>query len=116
MTAKGEKRICSTCNELAEVIELIHSEDGWHTQKLSCGHTGRIRIMDPIEETIEIKDEVKSVPIDHEYGQVQADKTSSDSRSIPCKCGHRGNEHKFLSGYTGDHNCYKCNCPNYSPA
>ena len=61
MAAKGEKRMCSVCNEFAEVMELITSKDGWYLQKLSCGHTGRIRVMDPIEEKVEIKDEVKSV-------------------------------------------------------
>ena len=98
-------------------MELVSnlSRDGWYTQKLSCGHTGRIRIMDIIKEKIEISAEVKSVPIDHKYGQVYADKTPKDSRSIPCKCGPRGNEHKYLKGHTGDHNCYKCNCPNYKP-
>ena len=87
----------------------ILGRDGWFLQKLSCGHTGSIRIMDLLEERIEISEEVKSVPIDHKYGQVYTEKTTKDSRSILCKCGHRGNEHKFLSGYTGDHNCYKCN-------
>jgi hypothetical protein len=53
MAAKEEKRICSTCNQFAEVMELFPSEDGWYIQKLSCGHTGRIRIMDPIEERIQ---------------------------------------------------------------
>jgi hypothetical protein len=115
--SKGEKRKCPTCNEFAEVMELIPNGDGWYIQKLSCGHTGRIRIMDPIvERPIEIKDEVKSVPIDQKYGQLYTDKTTKDSRSIPCKCGHRGNEHKYLKDYTGDHNCYFCNCSNYRPA
>jgi len=85
-------------------MELIPIGDGWYTQKLSCGDTGRIRIMDPIEERIEVKDEIKSVPIDHKYGQVYTDKTTKDSRSIPCMCGHRGNDHKFLKDYTGNHN------------
>ena len=116
MAAKGEKRNCPACNMFVEVMELIPDGAGWYTQKLSCGHTGRIRIMDTIEEKIEMKDEAKGIPIDHKYSQVQADKTSNDSRSIPCKCGHRGNEHKFLKDYTGDHNCYKCNCPDYRHA
>lgn len=98
-------------------MELIPSEEGWYIQKLSCGHTSRIRIMEPIiEKKVKISDKVKAVPIDYTYGQVYTDKTTKDSRSILCKCGHRGNDHKFLSGYTGDHNCYKCNCSNYGPA
>jgi hypothetical protein len=117
MATIGEKRKCPTCNESEKVMELIPNpgRDGWYTQKLSCGHTGSIRIMDPIEEKIEIKDEVKSVPIDHKYGQIYTDKTARDSRSILCKCGHRGNQHKFLSDYTGNHNCYLCKCADYRP-
>lgn len=89
--------------------------NGLFTQKLSCGHTGRIRIMDPIEERVEISEEVKSVPVDHKYGQIYTDKTTKDSRSILCKCGHRGNQHKFLSGYNGNHNCYLGKCADYRP-
>jgi hypothetical protein len=64
--SKGEKRDCPICQKFVEVMELVSnlSRDGWYTQKLSCGHTGRIRIMDAIEEKIEISAEVKSVPID----------------------------------------------------
>jgi hypothetical protein len=58
--SKGEKRICSTCNKFAEVLELIPSGGGWYIQKLSCSHTGRIRIMDPIEERIEITEKLES--------------------------------------------------------
>ncbi len=69
-----------------------------------------------IEEKVEIKDEIKSITTKFSYGQVQAEKTTKDSRSIPCKCGHRGNQHKFLKDYTGNHNCYLCNCPDYNSA
>lgn len=117
MSNVGEKRGCPTCHEFVQVVELIPNKEreGWHIQKLSCGHTGNIRIMEPIEEKIEIKDEVKGTPIDHKYGQIYAEKTTKDSRSIPCKnCGHSGIQHKFLTGYNkGNHNCYLCDCPNY---
>jgi hypothetical protein len=114
MAAKGEKRNCPTCGELVEVTELIPSEVGWCIQKLSCGHTGRIRMMDPIKEKIERKEEVKAVSINHTYGQVYAEKTSEVSRSILCKCGHKGSQHKFLRDYTGEHNCYLCKCSDYN--
>jgi hypothetical protein len=83
MATKGEERICSTCNVFTEVLELIPDGAGWYTQKLNCGHTGRIRIMEPIEEKVEIKDEVKNVTTKFIYGQVQAEKTTKDSRVFP---------------------------------
>jgi len=73
--------------------------------------------MEPIEENIEIKDEVNAVPINSKYRQTYAEKTPKDSRSIPCKnknCGHPGTQHKFLVGCNeGNHNCYLCDYPNY---
>jgi hypothetical protein len=42
------------CEMLVEVIELIPEENFWYTQKLSCGHTGRIWITETIVERIEI--------------------------------------------------------------
>lgn len=60
MAAKGEKRMCSTCNSFVEVMELIPNGDGWYIQKLSCGDTGRIRIMDPIVEKIEIHERLEA--------------------------------------------------------
>lgn len=115
--SKVEKRDCPTCHKFVEVTEIypILGRDGWYTQKLSCGHTGRIKIMDPIEEKIRIKAEAKGIPIDHKYGQVYTDKTTKDSRNILCQCGHRGNQHKFLKDYTGNHNCYLCKCLDYKP-
>ena len=74
LATKGEERMCSTCNEFAEVMELIPNGDGWYIQKLSCGHTGRIKIMDPIVEKVEIKDEVKNVTTKFSYGQVTSRK------------------------------------------
>jgi hypothetical protein len=77
-----EKRECPTCHEFVHVVELIPNKEreGWHFQKLSCSHTGNIRIMEPIEEKIEIKDEVKAVPIQSSmYGQAYAEKTSEAS-------------------------------------
>ena len=83
--AKGEKRMCSTCNSFVEVMELIPSEVGWYIQKLSCGHTGRIRIMDPIEERIEITDELKGTTTKFQpYGQIHRT-GPKDTRNIPCK-------------------------------
>ncbi len=52
MSNVGEKRECPTCHEFVLVVELIPNKEreGWHIQKLSCSHTGNIRIMEPIEE------------------------------------------------------------------
>jgi len=113
----GTKRKCLLCdkegNKIVEIVDVIPEGNDFR-QKLSCGHTSKY-VERKVEEKIEIKDEVKSVATSFSYGQVQAAKTSSDSRSIPCRCGHRGNEHKFLSGHTGNNNCYRCECPNYRP-
>jgi len=114
MSSVGEKRKCVTCDKLVEVIELIPGQNYWYTQKLSCGHTGRIWIPEPIEEKIEISEELKATPIDHRFGQTHADMTTEGSRSILCKkCGHTGSEHKFLMNYAGIHNCYLCDCADY---
>jgi hypothetical protein len=110
----GEKRFCVICDKDVEIDKVLPHED-YDEQILSCGHFGR-RINRTIEEKAEIKDEVKPVAIDHTYGQVYTDKTTKDSKSNPCKCGHRGNQHKFLKDYTGNHNCYLCECTNYNPA
>jgi hypothetical protein len=33
---------------------------------------------------------------------------------IPCKnCGHTGTEHRFVKGYTENHDCYICKCLDY---
>lgn len=118
MSNVGDKQDCPTCHKFVQVTELIPNEDreGWYIQKLSCGHTDNIRIMDPLEETVTIEDKVKLTKIDSKYGQVYSEKTRKDS-SILCKnknCGHPGTQHKFLVGYNeGNHNCYLCDCPNY---
>jgi hypothetical protein len=72
---------------IVQIVELIPNKErkGWHVQKLSCGHKGNIRIMEPIEEKIEIKDEVNAIPINSKYGQTYSEKTTKDSRSILCK-------------------------------
>jgi hypothetical protein len=118
MDLKGTKRECLLCNKegnkIVEIIDVFPEGDDFR-QKLSCGHTSKYVVRN-LEERTEIKEELKSIATSFSYGQVQADKTTKDSRSILCQCGHRGNQHKFLSGYTGNHNCYRCECPNYSPA
>lgn len=115
MSSVGERRRCGICNELVKVIALIRNGKGWYIQQLECGHTGRIRIMNSIEEKIEIKDEIKVTSIDHKYGQTYSRKTPKDSKINPCKtCGHRGTEHKFLSNESNNHPCYLCSCSEYS--
>jgi hypothetical protein len=67
MSRVGEKRDCPTCHKLVEVIELTATEGkpGSYIQKLSCGDTARIRIMDSVNETIsasgKVEAEVKTV-------------------------------------------------------
>jgi hypothetical protein len=66
-------------------------------------------------EQINLEEEVKSTTTKAEYGQTQAKKTNKDSRTIACKtCGHNGTKHRFTHGYTGNHNCYLCDCSNYT--
>ncbi|MGG6460315.1 MAG: hypothetical protein ACM3JQ_02695 [Candidatus Eiseniibacteriota bacterium] len=80
MSKVGERRRCAICNELVKVTALISNGNGWYTQQLECGHTGRIRIMDPIEEKVEIKDDDKATSIDHGYGQTCNEKNPKGSR------------------------------------
>jgi hypothetical protein len=62
MSEVGAKWECSVCHELLVVMELIPSGDqpNKFIQKLSCGHEGRITIMDPIKESISIRDKVEA--------------------------------------------------------
>lgn len=59
MSEIGDKRECATCHKLVEVMELTPSGDGWYIQNLSCGHTGRIRVMDPIVENVPITERLE---------------------------------------------------------
>lgn len=52
MSNVGERRRCSVCNELVKITALIPNDDNWYTQQLECGHTGRIRIIEPVEENL----------------------------------------------------------------
>lgn len=113
----GTKRKCILCdkegNRIVEIIDVIPEGDHFR-QKLSCGHTSKY-VASKLEERIEISTEVKSRAIDHKYGQTHRT-GPKDTRNMPCKdCGHNGTEHKFTPGYTGNHNCYLCKCPNYRP-
>jgi hypothetical protein len=69
MSKVGERRRCAICNELVKVTALISNGNGLYTQQLECGHTGRIRIMDPIEEKV-----------DHRYDQTCNEKNPKGSR------------------------------------
>lgn len=57
MSEVGERRRCSICNELVKITALILNDNNWYTQQLECGHTGRIRIIEPVKESSEIKEE-----------------------------------------------------------
>jgi hypothetical protein len=52
MSNVGERRRCSVCNELVKITALTSNDDNWYTQQLECGHTGRIRIIEPVEENL----------------------------------------------------------------
>jgi hypothetical protein len=52
MSNVGERRRCSVCNELVKITALTPNDDNWYTQQLECGHTGRIRIIEPVEENL----------------------------------------------------------------
>jgi predicted nucleic-acid-binding Zn-ribbon protein len=112
--SKGQNRKCSLCgNREVEILDLI--TEGTHLRQiLSCGHRPKIASVAPPPENLSIGESLKSTKIDHKFGQVYSDKTTESSRSIPCKnCGHTGSKHRFLKDYTGNHNCYLCDCADY---
>lgn len=115
MSELGEWCKCPVCHKRVQVIELTPEANNWSKRKFSCGDTSRIWLPESVIETISITDKIKkSLTVKAAYGQRFRTETNPNTRIIPCKnCGHIGTEHKFVKGYTGNHNCYFCKCPDY---